>query len=53
MEIHPYTPHKEHEPMLHHHKATWHGITRLMLYSVVGVVVLLSLMAAFLVKRFS
>ena len=51
MDIHPHTPHKEHEPLLAHHKATWHGVTRMALYGTIGIVIVLVLMATFLVHR--
>jgi hypothetical protein len=51
MDIHPYTPHKDHEALLEKHKAAWHGVTRLGLYTTVGIIVLLVLMATFLVHR--
>ncbi len=51
MDIHPYTPHKAHDEMLTHHRATWHGIGKLATYMGIGIVVLLVLMATFLVHR--
>jgi len=51
MDVHPYKPHKAHDDILTHHKATWHGITRVALYGTIGIVVLLALMATFLVHR--
>ena len=35
--------------MLRDHQKTWHGFTRLMLWSTIGVVVVLALMGIFLV----
>lgn len=51
MDSHPYVPHEKHKDLLEKHRATWHGITRVMLYSVIGVVTLLVLMDLFLIKH--
>jgi hypothetical protein len=51
MDGHSYTPHPKHEEMLKSHRAMWNGLLRVALYSVVGVVAILSLMATFLTKH--
>lgn len=49
--VNPYTPHKAHDEMMQKHHATWTGITKMMLWSTVAIVIILALMAVFLVKR--
>jgi hypothetical protein len=51
MDVHPYTPHKKHDDMLVHHRATWNGLLRAGLYGLVGIIILLALMATFLTKH--
>jgi hypothetical protein len=51
MDSHSYTPHPKHDELLKKHRATWDGLLRVTLYSVIGIVAILALMAAFLTKH--